>query len=82
METRSVQARVLSRSGQPRRRLARRRQHLPNPVLRERKDSGFVDRADFHDTRNALIVSPRISVRDPMVVELMTDLGSDAVGSI
>lgn len=42
MVTRSPQALTLSRSGQPRRRLVRRRQYLPNPVLHVHSGDGFV----------------------------------------
>lgn len=37
MSNRAAKPRVLSRSGQPRRRLARRRQQLPHPVRRDDK---------------------------------------------
>ena len=78
METGASQARDLSRSGQPRRRRERRRQHLPNPVRHHPQgDNDFV-RAE-PDGREPLSFPVRTELLTPIVIEAGSELEVDAV---
>ncbi len=80
METRASRVRDLSRSGQPRRRLARRRQHLPNPVRRRRRAPNVFVGVDSADVRELLMTPVRVDLLNPIVIESGSELEVDVVG--
>jgi hypothetical protein len=84
MKTRAATARVLARSSQPRRRLARRRQQLPNPVLRSHRTAEVVARTIPVDARKLLIVPVELDLQETTTSDVLasSDSVSDAVGSI
>ncbi len=69
MFRRSAKSRILSRSGQPRRRLSRRRQQLPNPVLITRKSEDVAIRMDLDPVGKFLGAASRDGTVDLDLIE-------------
>lgn len=73
MKTRPARAPGLSRSGQPRRRLVRRRQYLPTPVLRAQRVVRAISRTGADTVQGLLSVPVHVDILDSIVVRALQD---------
>ncbi len=73
MTTRAAKWRFLSASGQPRRRLSRRRQQLPTPVLSTRKSEGAAIREELVSVRDLTAVVSRDDAVDRDLIKANKD---------
>lgn len=81
MSSHAAKPRVLSRSGQPRRRLARRRQQLPHPVRRGDRMNGDLREGDPDGLQATIsVLSDDVSV-DALLTGERTDARSETIVS-
>jgi hypothetical protein len=81
MKTRPARARPLSRSGQPRRRLARRRQQLPTPVLHAQRVVRAISRTGTETVQGLFVAPTHGEVLESIVVSALHDLEIGTVPS-
>jgi len=79
MASRASRPRLLSRFRQPRRRLARRRQQLPDPVIRDHRANDVLLPDESVIPTEIVAASRRTAVIDTMLIEPAAEIETETV---